>query len=367
MIIVDKEELKNTTNDWQFNLGEYLKHLFIFFFNHNWRIDRFEFIFWYWTVLFMLAIIPLVSKGNIWLTFSLALSYSVIVLCIKRFHDLNKRWWFILIPIYSIIATFFFQWDTEENRFWKRLQEKEKYFNSKALLLTFWITILFLVLLPSKFLSTMMIIVIIIIYIIFIKMWHIPISDTNPPLLDAIINDNFAEVRKILLNWWNPDTRWQFGLTALHIACSVCNEKIVQELLNHWANPNLRDDIEWCTPLFASSINSYKITKILLYAWANPNIKSHERQFTCIFNAASWGNFKIVKTLIDAGADINIVEKQYGYTPLFMACMPQSWEINDKIIKLFLDNWANPNSRILKGALTPRMLLSQQDKDYLLK
>lgn len=39
---------------------------------------------------------------------------------IKRFHDLDKRGWWQLVPVYSSIALAFFSGNDAENRFGKR-------------------------------------------------------------------------------------------------------------------------------------------------------------------------------------------------------------------------------------------------------
>lgn len=150
----DKKEIKLTNNWFDFNL--YLKWFISFLFNHNWRINRWEYIFWnilawgLFMLLFMFMFIGVGEdlEGNKWLfmTFStvwaFSLYYMMFVLTIKRFHDIDKSGWFSLLPIYNFIAPLFFEWDKKDNRFWEDIQNCAKLINMKSIFILDWIIIL---------------------------------------------------------------------------------------------------------------------------------------------------------------------------------------------------------------------------------
>lgn len=127
--------------DKQNNLKIYSKELFQFLFSHNWRITRLEFILWAILLLFLFLSLSLLSDYTFSVNYAeflstiffLASYYSFYVLLIKRFHDINKSWWYIFVPFYNFIATLFFKWDKKENTFWIYL--KNKYITLKFILI----------------------------------------------------------------------------------------------------------------------------------------------------------------------------------------------------------------------------------------
>lgn len=149
--------IETVNNNW-FDFWIYIKELLTFLFNHNWRINRFEYIFWHlvlwWIYICFIMILMFFVDGEsyvlIWIMiiFAILLYYSMLILLIKRFHDLNKSGWCALIPIYNFIAPLFFPKEDDDNRFWKSLKEKEKYIDSKTILITFWVTVMILFWVP---------------------------------------------------------------------------------------------------------------------------------------------------------------------------------------------------------------------------
>ena len=126
--LVINNELKQSFN---------LKWVVDFLFNYNWRINRTEYI--YWNIMIILLFINTAILINIENEFVIniivILSYYItITLWIKRFHDVNKSWWFYLIPIYNFFITYFWPWDSIDNKFWKKMINSELLERKKFLL-----------------------------------------------------------------------------------------------------------------------------------------------------------------------------------------------------------------------------------------
>ncbi len=130
------------------DIEQYIKELMAFLFNSNWRINRFEYIFWRLLVLGLLVItiqLSLIGDSNepgilhilIGILLVFAYYYANFIITIKRFHDMGKSWWFCLLPIYNFIVPLFFAWDKTDNKYWILIKDKEKPLNASVLLAIF--------------------------------------------------------------------------------------------------------------------------------------------------------------------------------------------------------------------------------------
>ena len=90
------------------------------FFSAEWRIGRSRFI-WLMiinTVLFIILWLLTSTWYQIFWILYLAVVYSWIVICAKRFHDLWLSGWYQLIPLFNIFMTVFIKGDTWDNTYW---------------------------------------------------------------------------------------------------------------------------------------------------------------------------------------------------------------------------------------------------------
>lgn len=102
-------------------------------FSHKWRINRgqliwyilLSFLLWFICLAIIIAVVtflgingPDTSPDDFFTIITLPLAYSITILFIKRFHDIDKSGWWQLVPVYNYIATLFFSWDNSDNRFW---------------------------------------------------------------------------------------------------------------------------------------------------------------------------------------------------------------------------------------------------------
>jgi len=143
-----KKYSKNNLYNW-LDIQLYIKELFKFFFNHKWRINRSELIFWIALLvaifLFITSILVVIAYLSgpiitdiisiIMLIISVWVYYPYIIIFIKRLHDINKSWWYILIPILGVLGAIFSKWSIWKNKFWNFLEKEDKYMNSKKLLI----------------------------------------------------------------------------------------------------------------------------------------------------------------------------------------------------------------------------------------
>lgn len=162
-------------------------------------------------------------------------------------------------------------------------------------------------------------------------------SELDIKLIEAIKNDNFTEVKKLIKKDANVNSKDIFGFSALTLACSG-DIKIVKLLIKNGANVN--PDYSGLTPLMAaSSFGDIKIVKLLIQNGADINIDNEG--YTALFEAVRAGNYNIVYFLISLNADINSIEYSSGFSILMSA----SQEGYLKIVKLLIDKGANIHLR----------------------
>ena len=114
-------------------------------------------------------------------------------------------------------------------------------------------------------------------------------------ILYSVNNDKSVEKVKFLLdNGANINATDYIGDTALMVAASSDNVKIINGLAIHQKDSNL------------------DIVQFLIARGANVNIKNQNGK-TALIQAAEIGNVKVVEALINAGADLNVRDKKQGF------------------------------------------------------
>lgn len=138
----------------------------------------------------------------------------------------------------------------------------------------------------------------------------------------------------------NHYNKW--GMTPLHMACEMGDDRSVEILLSMGAHPDIPtpDDHGCVTPLvFAATHGRTECVRILLEAgtaldapdcWGN----------TPLFKAASYNHLECVRHLLKYGADPNKANK-WGALPIQYACL-QGYQ---HIVRLLLEYGADPRER----------------------
>ena len=140
------------------------------------------------------------------------------------------------------------------------------------------------------------------------------------------------------------------GETALHVACKMCEMKVVKLLVKNGARINTKSHCGH-TPLH-SALHSADLNgffggvKLLIENGANVNAKvaETENSRTPLHFAAFQGFFDVVKLLIKNGARID-AKDNIGYTPLHSAALGASFGVE----KLLIENGANVNAQTKDG------------------
>jgi|SaaInlStandDraft_5_1057022.scaffolds.fasta_scaffold22441_2 hypothetical protein len=93
-------------------------------FDYKWRINRLQYFLGLLSFYWLIIIFILIDESNtssdlIDMLYILVFPayYFLITILIRRSHDINNSWWFILIPFY-VLYLFFAEWNKSENKFW---------------------------------------------------------------------------------------------------------------------------------------------------------------------------------------------------------------------------------------------------------
>ena len=127
------------------------------------------------------------------------------------------------------------------------------------------------------------------------------------------------------------------GATPLHIACAIGANGCLESLLQHGASATKKLD-SGATPMHTAAIGGDQKT-ILSLSSAGGDFKalSNDKR-TPLHNCGISGNVTVAGTLIRLGAEVDPIDNE-GCTPLMRAVMKD----HAKVVKLLLDNGANPN------------------------
>jgi hypothetical protein len=142
-------------------------------------------------------------------------------------------------------------------------------------------------------------------------------SDGWTPLHWAA-KEGYVNVARLLLERGaDLNARDNNGATPLHVAALYGRANVVKLLLEEGANPNVRDNFG-ATPLYWAAYGGYvDVVELLLEKGANPNVRDNDG-WTPLHVAASRGHIEVVEFLLEGGADPNI-RNNYGKTPLDLA------------------------------------------------
>ena len=144
------------------------------------------------------------------------------------------------------------------------------------------------------------------------------VSCFGTALIDAVQNDDRAQVANLLSTDANVNAREDDGSTALAWSAVRCNPEIAALLLKANADPNLTNEHGIGPLALAITNGSAAIVKLLLAKGADPNL-ARESGETPLMTAARLGQVDVMKMLLDRGARVNDREKRFGQTALMWA------------------------------------------------
>lgn len=133
-----------------------------------------------------------------------------------------------------------------------------------------------------------------------------PLSHATPPLIEAVLRNDAAEVARLLAAGADPNTCTPVGgATAVMVAASSFGKTaIVQLLLDAGADPNRPHSKGFTALQCASAFGIIENVRCLLQAGANPNAGAPNYAPTLVM-AAGAGHADVVAALLDGGADPN--------------------------------------------------------------
>ena len=142
-------------------------------------------------------------------------------------------------------------------------------------------------------------------------------TNGNTVLIYAINNNNADYTSEILKLGADVNMPTDSGVTALALATSLGNEKIVTMLLNAGAYVN---DYSrgWTALMTAANTNHIAVLKALLNAGANVNLTAKETRWNALMIAAQHGYTEIMNILLQKSADIE-AKATSGMTALMVA------------------------------------------------
>lgn len=149
----------------------------------------------------------------------------------------------------------------------------------------------------------------------------IDVNMPNPqgylPLHIAVARSEYDKANILLVNGADANAvNVKNGETALSLAVSLRNIKIISQLIENGADPNIRGNNHASYSLtLAAALGFDEIVRTLLEHGAQIDAKGAPHDATALGLAARSGHVMVVKQLLDAGADPNALDAN-GFSPL---------------------------------------------------
>jgi len=167
------------------------------------------------------------------------------------------------------------------------------------------------------------------------------IQNKGGELLNAVANNDFVEVKRLVESDIDINEKGIVGYTPLLFACASDNLTMVQYLIKHGADMNRKTNSGFGI-IHKASMNKNPI--ILKYLLENYRLDTNDKgekycsplDFSLRYNALqAYGTLENAKLLFKYGAKKSIDWKCNGYTPLMVSVL------DEKAVRLLIDNGAN--------------------------
>ena len=191
------------------------------------------------------------------------------------------------------------------------------------------------------------------------------VTKPSSSLHDALLRNNYREVRNHILTGTPINALTCAGHTPLYTAISNRNDQITELLLEHGARADVdpkgkgsplilasehgdaklvakllalggdpNDTEGACSSVLHSAVdsNNAEVVHLLLEHGANPKCRLKANGDSALFNAATSGNAQIAADLLAHGADFN-VRGVRGRTPLHAAAATKHFEVLQVLVK----------------------------------
>ncbi len=139
-----------------------------------------------------------------------------------------------------------------------------------------------------------------------------PPIPSDEQLLEAIESGDIEQTEILLKQGANPNAEREWSGSALGMAATNGNLKLVQLLISHGANVNYCDQ-EGLTPLhwaaFRDLEETCEISRFLLDCGARPNATDPDGRTPLMLAVAYKENVDLVKLLLERGADATLTRR----------------------------------------------------------
>ena len=179
-------------------------------------------------------------------------------------------------------------------------------------------------------------------------------------LLDSALNNDMDELKRLLGESVDLETRDEEGCTAFMLAAKKGHLLIIKELLNAGANIDVQGKYGHTALILAAMSGHLPIVEELLKKHANFELFTATEKTTALMNAAAYGHLEIVQLLLKEGADPR-AESIYGTALNLVIGVPFYDQLPHRaaVIEALLQAGTNIESRSRDGGQTPLLAAAE--------